>query len=304
MVVPTERLYLLALGSRQGNAHVHWHVAPLPPGVPYEKQQYAALMHDTERSKVPVPSSEPSSGAILCRWRWGSPTTAAGSRLTVPGIAVEVCQVRDPDAEVESSLPKDGTAIVLVRHGRTALNAADRLRGRSEVPLDGVGRDEAARLARHFSSLSIEAIYSSPLARAIETAEIIADKRSIVIVDDRLTDRDYATWSGTSRAMVEEEFGSVDAAPGVEPRAAVLRRARSFLDDAVIRHRGQLLLAVAHDAVNRILIGALCSTTDAEPLPQPTGCWNLLTSREGDQWRAPVIGATPAPHQPSGEDAR
>lgn len=42
--VPTERLYVLSLGSMQGNAHVHWHVAPLPPDVPYENQQYAALM--------------------------------------------------------------------------------------------------------------------------------------------------------------------------------------------------------------------------------------------------------------------
>jgi len=42
--VPTERIYLLSLGSHQGNAHVHWHVAPLPPGVPYPEQQYHALM--------------------------------------------------------------------------------------------------------------------------------------------------------------------------------------------------------------------------------------------------------------------
>ncbi len=41
--VPTERLYVLSLGSKQGNAHVHWHLAPLPPGVPYEEQQLAAL---------------------------------------------------------------------------------------------------------------------------------------------------------------------------------------------------------------------------------------------------------------------
>ena len=36
----------MSLGSHQGNAHVHWHVAPLPPGVPYEEQQFAALMHE------------------------------------------------------------------------------------------------------------------------------------------------------------------------------------------------------------------------------------------------------------------
>jgi diadenosine tetraphosphate (Ap4A) HIT family hydrolase len=41
--VPTERLYILSLGSQQGNRHVHWHVAPLPPGVPFAQQQLAAL---------------------------------------------------------------------------------------------------------------------------------------------------------------------------------------------------------------------------------------------------------------------
>jgi hypothetical protein len=45
--VPTERLYVLSLGSRDGNAHVHWHVAPLPPGVPYEDQQFRSLMVET-----------------------------------------------------------------------------------------------------------------------------------------------------------------------------------------------------------------------------------------------------------------
>jgi diadenosine tetraphosphate (Ap4A) HIT family hydrolase len=45
-VVATERLYVLSLGSEAGNAHVHWHVAALPPGVPYAEQQYAALMHE------------------------------------------------------------------------------------------------------------------------------------------------------------------------------------------------------------------------------------------------------------------
>jgi diadenosine tetraphosphate (Ap4A) HIT family hydrolase len=42
-VFPTERLYVLSLGSQDGNRHVHWHVAPLPPGVPFEEQQAEAL---------------------------------------------------------------------------------------------------------------------------------------------------------------------------------------------------------------------------------------------------------------------
>lgn len=44
--VPTERVYSLSLGSQEANAHVHWHVAPLPPGVPYEKQEFSALLKE------------------------------------------------------------------------------------------------------------------------------------------------------------------------------------------------------------------------------------------------------------------
>lgn len=44
VVVPSERTYLLSLGSQQGSTHLHWHIAPLPPGTPYEEQQYHALM--------------------------------------------------------------------------------------------------------------------------------------------------------------------------------------------------------------------------------------------------------------------
>jgi diadenosine tetraphosphate (Ap4A) HIT family hydrolase len=56
--VPTERLYLLSLGSHQGNAHVHWHLAPLPPGVPYREQQYGALM--AEHGVIDLPSADES----------------------------------------------------------------------------------------------------------------------------------------------------------------------------------------------------------------------------------------------------
>jgi histidine triad (HIT) family protein len=46
-VVPTERVYVLSVGSQQGNAHVHWHVVALPPGIPYEEQQFHALIHNS-----------------------------------------------------------------------------------------------------------------------------------------------------------------------------------------------------------------------------------------------------------------
>ena len=45
--VGAERMYILSLGSNQGNAHVHWHVVPLPPGTPYEEQQFSAVRLET-----------------------------------------------------------------------------------------------------------------------------------------------------------------------------------------------------------------------------------------------------------------
>jgi diadenosine tetraphosphate (Ap4A) HIT family hydrolase len=51
--VPTERLYLLSLGSHQAVSHVHWHVAPLPPGLPYVEQQYHALTHENGYLDIP-----------------------------------------------------------------------------------------------------------------------------------------------------------------------------------------------------------------------------------------------------------
>jgi diadenosine tetraphosphate (Ap4A) HIT family hydrolase len=51
--VPTERLYVMSLGSLEGNAHVHWHLAPLPPGVPYREQQSAALTREDGYLDIP-----------------------------------------------------------------------------------------------------------------------------------------------------------------------------------------------------------------------------------------------------------
>ena len=54
--VPTERLYVLSLGSQAANRHVHWHLAPLPPGVPFEQQQLEALR--LERGMIDLDDSE------------------------------------------------------------------------------------------------------------------------------------------------------------------------------------------------------------------------------------------------------
>jgi len=68
--VDTERLYVLSLGSRQGNRHVHWHLVPLPPGVPYEQQQVAALA--PERGYLDIPDRAQADLATRLRLRMTS----------------------------------------------------------------------------------------------------------------------------------------------------------------------------------------------------------------------------------------
>jgi diadenosine tetraphosphate (Ap4A) HIT family hydrolase len=52
-IIPTERLYVLSFGSQQANRHVHWHLAPLPPGLPYERQQAALFTPAAGHLRVP-----------------------------------------------------------------------------------------------------------------------------------------------------------------------------------------------------------------------------------------------------------
>jgi diadenosine tetraphosphate (Ap4A) HIT family hydrolase len=69
--VPTERPYIYAFGSNQGNAHVHWHIAPLPPGVPYREQQIAAIRQDP----LSIPDEDMAALAARIRRRLGSAAT-------------------------------------------------------------------------------------------------------------------------------------------------------------------------------------------------------------------------------------
>ena len=64
-VVASERTYVLSLGSQQGNAHVHWHIAPLPSGTPFERQQFHALM--AENGVIPWSPEQAEQLAALVR---------------------------------------------------------------------------------------------------------------------------------------------------------------------------------------------------------------------------------------------
>ena len=196
----------------------------------------------------------------------------------------EFDDIVDPvTGETEIVSPPDVRRVYLARHGRTALNADDRLRGRSDPPLDRVGIAEAARLAQTLAAKHPAVVISSPLQRAVATARAIGEAaRTAVVIDARLNDRDYGPWNGKPRTEVVRRFGGIDAAPGVEPLAAVAARARTAIDRLVDQYgRGPLVL-VSHDAVNRALLEQLDpSLTD---IGQRTACWNQLSRVDG-AWR-------------------
>jgi probable phosphoglycerate mutase len=174
------------------------------------------------------------------------------------------------------------TLVYLARHGQTALNESGVLRGLLDPPLDETGRRQAANLGKALGRRQPSLVVASPLRRARETAQPVADHAGLAVTADRcLLDRDYGPWTGTPKATVAAQWGSVDAAPGVEPRSAVRGRAIQGLTALARSFLGASVVVVSHDAVNREVLAALDSgLTDPDDIPQDNGCFNIL------QWTA------------------
>ena len=138
--------------------------------------------------------------------------------------------------------------LVLCRHGRTATNAAGRIQGHVDTPLDGVGRAQAAAMAAAVGPRIARAV-SSPLRRALQTAEAFGRP---VDEDDRWIELDYGTWDerrlhdvsvdewATWRADVEW------APPGGESLAALGRRVRAACEDLAAEARDADVVVVSH----------------------------------------------------------
>jgi broad specificity phosphatase PhoE len=178
----------------------------------------------------------------------------------------------------------DGTTrVYLARHGRTALNAEGRLRGLSDPPLDDIGVAEATRLAEVLVTKNPTVVISSPLQRAVTTGEVIGSAAGVpVSIDIRLNDRDYGPMTGERRDEVERRYGSIDAAPGVEPLAALADRARAAFPELIAEHETGPVVLVSHDAFNRALLGQIDASL--RNVEQQTGCWNQLSFVDG-RWQ-------------------
>jgi broad specificity phosphatase PhoE len=97
------------------------------------------------------------------------------------------------------------TTLLLVRHGETDWNRDGRWQGQSDTPLNEVGRQQAVRVAEELDGIDV--VYSSDLARARETAEIVAERLGLdVELDERLRERSFGAWEGKTGPEIEAEF--------------------------------------------------------------------------------------------------
>jgi broad specificity phosphatase PhoE len=162
------------------------------------------------------------------------------------------------------------TTLLFVRHGSTMWTARpSRYQGRTDLPLTTRGRLEAGQLADRLRTVKLDAIYSSPLRRARETAVVLAQDRGMPLdTDERIIELSYGDWEGKGLAEVERDDGEALNAwaaglatpPGGESRIALMRRVSEFLDSvagqgtvAVVTHKeviraGAIALGVLHPA--------------------------------------------------------
>ena len=159
------------------------------------------------------------------------------------------------------------TTLLLVRHGETDWNAEGRLQGQTDQPLSDFGRRQARQLAQELDGEKLEAIYSSDLTRARETAEIVGARLELpVVLDPDLREKDWGTWEGLTaveRDRVEFVGESTEA-----HRERILHALRRISE----RHPGDgRVLVVTHGgSMRRVQTAALGM---ALPVVENCGRW-------------------------------
>jgi broad specificity phosphatase PhoE len=157
--------------------------------------------------------------------------------------------------------------LILARHGETAWNVEKIYRGRADVNLDEVGIKQAELLGKYLSNWELEAIYSSPLKRALDTANIIAHYQKVdVHVAEGLIDFDYGKWQSLPEQEAKRLYPTLHnewhnnphkvTMPGGESLEDVRKRAIEVVNDVLTKYQGSVVL-VSHRVVNKVLICSL-----------------------------------------------
>jgi broad specificity phosphatase PhoE len=165
------------------------------------------------------------------------------------------------------------TRILLARHGETDWNRDNRFQGHADPPLNDAGREQAAALAASLAGERLGAVYSSPLRRAVETAELVAARHGLEPTPvDALREVDVGSWQGLTRTEIETRFpeqfsrwlafgqGWEDGETYEEMGVRVIRA----LSELSTRHDGERVVALTHGGPIRAAIAAASGISHAE----------------------------------------
>lgn len=160
------------------------------------------------------------------------------------------------------------TTILLARHGQTDWNLEGRVQGHTDRALDETGLAQARALADELDGEQLDAIYSSDLVRAMDTARHVADRKGLpVTASPDLREKHFGTWEGLTDAEVIERFPEAGNGPwgDAETGEAVERRVLRALRRIADAHPGGRVLVVSHGgrpaASRPRLPGSACSRT-------------------------------------------
>jgi broad specificity phosphatase PhoE len=184
-------------------------------------------------------------------------------------------------------------SFLCIRHGVTDWNRSQLFQGRTDIPLNDEGIAQAHAAARRLRGIALDHIVSSPLVRALKTAEIVAASSSTpVIVDDGIIECDFGSLEGRSirEAMQQHGITAMEdlvtiLPPDGENWATVTSRSLSCVSKWVDRHPEARILFVCHDAVMQAMAHALCGRWFDNRHGTP-----FLFTRINYAWRLDEIG--------------
>ncbi|NIM98607.1 MAG: hypothetical protein GTO24_11170, partial [candidate division Zixibacteria bacterium] len=168
-------------------------------------------------------------------------------------------------------------------------------RGTTDVPLNETGRKEAQLVAEALKYVSIQAVYSSPLTRAKETAEAIAHVHGLdVDVLDGLKDISFGDWQGVAHNAVRERYPDLYRRwleepqkvtfPGGESLKTSQSRVVAAVENVIPKHPEDDIVLVSHRVINRALICGLVGIDLSRfwQIGQDTAAINVLTWKKGE----------------------
>lgn len=158
--------------------------------------------------------------------------------------------------------------LLIVRHGETAWNAADIFRGRVGIGLSENGFKQAELLSAFLSQKKLQAVYCSPLNRAMQTAQVVARPHGLTpMPTENLTDLDFGEWEGVSRQEIKTRYKEIyekwlerpdlEQIPGGESLSDARKRSLSAIDEIMTKHKDTAVAIITHRVVAKILECAL-----------------------------------------------